>query len=821
MYCPYCKKHIEDIVNFCPSCGINIKEVRKIIIQQSNLQEQSIANNILQTNNFNMHNNEIKNKKMNKNKRYLIIILLMLGIIFLGLCLFFLFRKSEDEFENIPEQDINEEEKVTYNTLQKLKNDYEKGTIDINEYFTELVYYEFDSSKLNTKYKSDELYYSTGCQSELLELLEKHKDELNQDIIKIYIENVTLHNVSLGDDTSVEQQFNSLENYEVELLDNKDEGNAVNHRLDKVTLSRNGNFLIWYTNFGNDAITEEQLEQISNGLESSISEFEDKFGVQYSYFSYKDAIFNNDYKNAKEVLKKNGIPIGKLDSAMSVYIYDTGSDNVLATYTNPYGAYLILDFVVQLGLNDGDGVVSFPYIVINKRGISNENESLKQLYNHELFHHFQYLFCRSTSLERCIAKDYAEGMANFASAITSNVSTTNNFLNDWAGIYTKNVSTKLAEITDGLSYGYGTFPYFYAYSKVVNDWSIILMNAHNETDPFGYIKNNTSKDDLVKVSDILTYGLLTKSFDNKAMYSYKDVTIKDVINSSKSLNETINAGAIVYYEVSGDNSLKITSNNKEYVGLKFYGYKDGAYKELASSMDKIEVDLSYYVRYDKFYVAIYNADITNSNSYSIVMKGSNFAENSNFVTTFNNYNIEIKMDLTIAGVTTNMVSIGKVDEQHQKEYLDVTTTSMGLVSLNNKVYHDFNSGWTYMTQPYGGDVWWKEKSASQMVDLGVILNKLISMKNVTKLSDNHYKVKMDKNDIKGLLSFGNADVSTLSGDVYVDVYTENGYITKLEYDFSKMIKGFEKFTTTIKCSNYDNAGDVEIPQSIIDNAKSQ
>ena len=179
------------------------------------------------------------------------------------------------------------------------------------------------------------------------------------------------------------------------------------------------------------------------------------------------------------------------------------------------------------------------------------------------------------------------------------------------------------------------------------------------------------------------------------------------------------------------------------------------------------------------------------------------------------------MDITIAGVNTNTISKGVMDEQHQKEYLDITTTSMGIISLNNKIYHDFNTGYSYMTQPYGGDVWWKDKSASQVVDLGVILDKLISMKNVTKIADNHYKVKMTKDDIGGLMASGNANASAISGDVYVEVYTENGYITRLEYDFTDMIKGFEKFTTTIKCSNYDNAGDVEIPQSVIDNAQVQ
>lgn len=56
--------------------------------------------------------------------------------------------------------------------------------------------------------------------------------------------------------------------------------------------------------------------------------------------------------------------------------------------------------------------------------------------------------------------------------------------------------------------------------------------------------------------------------------------------------------------------------------------------------------------------------------------------------------------------------MGIIDELHQKEYLDFDTT-MGF-TVSNKIYYDFSNGYTYMTQPYGGDVWWKEKGASQM-----------------------------------------------------------------------------------------------------------
>lgn len=192
-----------------------------------------------------------------------------------------------------------------------------------------------------------------------------------------------------------------------------------------------------------------------------------------------------------------------------------------------------------------------------------------------------------------------------------------------------------------------------------------------------------------------------------------------------------------------------------------------------------------------------------------------------FVTKFNNYNVKINMETEVAGVSTKMESSGTVDEVNQKEYLDVTTTTMGLISVSNKVYQDYNAGYTYMTQPYGGDVWYKEKSISQTVDLGLFISKLNQMEDVTLESENHYKVKMVPSDIAGLLESSDTDVSGLNGDIYVDVYTENGYIVKMEYDFTELISIFDKFTTVIEFSDYDTAGDVEIPQSIIDSAKEQ
>lgn len=195
------------------------------------------------------------------------------------------------------------------------------------------------------------------------------------------------------------------------------------------------------------------------------------------------------------------------------------------------------------------------------------------------------------------------------------------------------------------------------------------------------------------------------------------------------------------------------------------------------------------------------------------------SEKIDLITDFDNYEVEIIMELVAGGVTTEMNSVGVVDEKNQHEYLEVTTTTMGgFVSIKNKLYHDYTTGYTYMTEPLQNDVWIKQKSASQTIDLSKLVDKLINMEDVRKISDDQYQVKMSPDDIMGLVSSGNVDTSSLMGDIYADVYMEDGYVVKIEYDFTQLMSVFDSFITTMNISNYNNAGDVEIPQEVIDNA---
>lgn len=816
MICINCRNEVVDGVAFCPHCGTNFENINT----QSDVQHHSQKQSQPVQYNEQFDNNSKETTKNKKKRKTPIIIIILIIVILIGSFGYVGIQYLEkNKKKEKPTSDIAEKEELEQtNTLEKLKMDYESGILSVNDYFNQLVYLEYDSSQLDQKYVSN--YYSTECEFDTDMILDQYFDELDQDIIRFYLTNKSMANVSLGYETTVNQTNNNV-NYEVKLLkDEIDKGNAFNHRLNKVYLSQNGNFLIWYTDIGDDAITDEQLQSIATGLENTISLYEQKFGIKYSYNPYIDnKYFNEDWKNAKETLTQNHISTSVLQAAMSVYVYDTGSNSVLASYIDQQDAAKWINRSLILDILDEDGIINYPYIVINRNGFEN-NESLVQLYNHELFHHMQYLYCTSTNGKRCVADvRLTESIANFASSLVSDVSTSNNFLNNWASTYTKNTSVQLSEITDkGGSLGYAIFPYFNSYSSNVNNWATILIEAHNQEKPFEYIQSNTPKEDLINTINDLAYRTISQNYTNKSLISNTGITNKKDLTTGN-YNLTINPGSIDYFELDTIYNLKVTTNQNDYLTIKIYGYKNGKYKEIKSELNTIELDTAFYVNYDKFYLAVTNGNLINSYDYTIHIENSKYQENSEFITTFDNYNIEVTMNLKISGIESQIHSKGIVDELHQKEYLDFDTTTMGFM-ISNKIYYDFNTGYTYMTQPYGGDVWWKEKGTSQMVDLGNILNKLISMNNVTKISEDHYKVNMTNADIKGLISSANADTSTIKGNVSVDVYTNNGYITKLYYDFSNLISDFEVFNTTINFSDYNQAGDVEIPQTIIENAKS-
>ena len=55
----------------------------------------------------------------------------------------------------------------------------------------------------------------------------------------------------------------------------------------------------------------------------------------------------------------------------------------------------------------------------------------------------------------------------------------------------------------------------------------------------------------------------------------------------------------------------------------------------------------------------------------------------------------------------------------------------------------------------------------------------------------------------------------ITGEILDNVYTNNGDIEEIKYDFSDLMDELEEFTINIKINNYNNAGNVKIPSVVI------
>lgn len=818
MECKNCKTMNLDNSIFCQNCGSTLEGKTNIV------------------------NEFPKKNRSGKKLLFIMIISVIILAVIISTVLIIKNDKKEDVSDN-NQTDDSDIVSVLETPLDKLKSDYESGKIDVNKYFTELVYMKYDSSKLDKKYYSSSFLIS-GSSLNLIDILIENKDKISSDIANFYLMKETLSDVSLGfPKAQVEQQINHSNNYEVTFLN--DQSSESNHILDKVKLSNNGNFLVWYTTTGDDAITESEAQQVADGLENAISVYEQEFSIPYSYDPYvdKNSLFASDYRNAFNALEDADINPDKMYTTMSVYIFDTGSVNELAAYRSPADIKKILNSLFGSSLNN-DGIINYPYIVINKRGFANssdnkeieKNENLEQLYAHELFHHFQYLHCSSITCKT--SGIFMEASANYASAIASNSEGTDNFLNDWAGIYSTNTSNYLPEIDN--SSGYALFPYLYSYSKIVANGKHVIREAHTVIDPFQYLQDKTSQENLIKVINDLAFYTLTQGYDNNCLKSNDGIRFKEAkLSSGDRYSQFIQAGSIDYYVLEKNSTIAFTSSNSN-ITFNVYGYIEkptviqNQYTLITSDDRYSYLAESDYANFDKVYIAVTNASLTMPGEYKLEVNGKTKeetekkdeveTENKVLVTTFKNYNVDITTNFVVSGISSTTSSKGIIDQVNQKEYLETTTSSFGFVVSTNKSYTDFKSGITYTSQPYSENIWYKQQGTSQMVDLNVIIKQINTMKNVTKIADNHYKIKLSGDNVSGLTDSANLDSSSLAGNVEVDVYITNGYITKLEYDFSTMTNElssmFESFTTTVLFSNYDNAGSVNIPNDVIKNAKS-
>ncbi|GEM_PF-4894596 len=490
--------------------------------------------------------------------------------------------------------------------------DYNKGNISIDDYV-----------KMNIDHPNE--YVSVDW------FIANNIDQLSESTLEYYLEQINLPNVTFDPEKEntdeKESNFGLFAKpvYAAESLTN----------LNKVVLSSNGNFLVWYTTTGKSAITKEKAEEIANELETSIERYKDVFGYEFKYESnvFTQVNSNVKYLNKWIVLKTSGIDIGYLDSAMQVYVleYDDSGENSTARYVTRKTEMLISALYQHCVGHDFNESIQLPYIMIRTSALS-DRERANQVLNHELFHHYQYEILDGHSQDMILDKAsnpikdelIFDSTANWASALITSKDSLEGFLNEWASTSRKYADRLLSDDMihdngkDNLSYA--LFVYLYNYSTYVDNGTKKILKSIYEKDSFAYLYENATLEELAQIQEEVALKDLSQDYSNKNLiaapsyYSFvpmKERLLKNSPAESHFYESTLDPLAIEFYEIGfwdsmakADLEAKLEKNNN--IAAYLIRYKDGKYEvidRVTSSSNEYVFDLS---GDDVLYLAVAN-----------------------------------------------------------------------------------------------------------------------------------------------------------------------------------------------------------------------
>ncbi|MGN0350718.1 MAG: hypothetical protein ACI4ES_03625 [Roseburia sp.] len=722
---------------------------------------------------------------------------------------------DEDESDNDVNTDVEEA------SSEKLAKAYYAGEIDADTYVKQMLYLVYDDSMLDEKYFSNS--EKANC-CEIESLVEEHLDELSEETKEYFIEHATLSNVTFieGKENASVSDWNDPF---CETVFAKEK--VVN--LDHVLVSSGQKFVVWYTTTGESAIDEEKAKAVAEGLEETIAAYDSIWGYEYS-FETNWTCKGSTYQSQKTMLENNSYDSSLLENAMQVYVLDTGDSEIFATYFGGSGA--LRELLNSWAGGDSNGAVMMPYILMGANAFS-DMESLQQIYNHELFHHYQYQVMKEN---KKIEDPYIiEATANLASALASNMAT-ESFLNRWAETYIRHCNdlTSVLEDTYGkTTASYAHFVILDAYRNCVNDGGVKIRDSIYEEDAYAYLMEQATEEELNAITEYLAYKILAQDYENQnliAAHTQSDRVPMTIIEKTTSYQGESQAKLTYsYYDLGEAANLweieATADSDTEYLYAYFIAETNGNYELVEKGQltnEGVVFETKEFGDYDKLYLAIANGSWTESYDYSLniteqEVEVTYVPNDVEFETGIDNYNVTITTTLALLEdeeLETTTVSTGVVDQLHQKEYLSSTTSVMGM-DVDYEIYTDYAKGISYTEIPFTG-TWEQDDSGAQTVDITTILDKIKNEDELEKVSENCYRMTFSAEDLKGSLNTAGSDNSYKlgSGEVTALVYVKDGYITKMEYDFAELLSGIRKFDVVIEFSNYNNAGDVNIPESI-------
>ncbi len=585
---------------------------------------------------------------------FLIVLLIIGGLIYGGIKLYKHLTYVDDPFEDIDlvgednlKNAIYAEEDTSLSSLEQLELDYKNKTITADQYVTELLYLTYDPGKVDPKYGY--LGLEQVDPSYLFGEIEPIVKQLSQETLKNVAEySSTLYNTKW--DFDVSSETSNIPNYKVSKVIYTP--NADPNYLSEVKLSRNKNFLVYYSKKGKNAITDEHAEQISNHLEDVVDGLKKDYGLKYKFES-KDpwklrALGHLDL--LEKLLEKNNIDTKYLDTAMPVYIIDLEDTGGILGYYNPwtpntYQVFAEMNMIFMTGKQFFDPGFStqtttmattytFPYFVINSSADSTGTDLIG---SHELFHHYQNYICGDGNYTTCVGgKFITEITAQETAVKTAGINQTGTFLNTWSMRYSRKTDLSLEESKHKGTLGYAEFPFAVNYERIVKNGSNKMFQAMKYENSIKYLSEQ-SNGKYKEVLEATAEKCLTLDYDSKLVlptnengtiiyprnYWFKTETGNpNFFENNTPKTFTTNHSSIQYVYLNPadypdlSNSVYVKSDSKKLSVLFFVKKNNKYFMVYKQDLDKeFVVAPKQWTNYDQIALAIVDSSIAGTNTY--------------------------------------------------------------------------------------------------------------------------------------------------------------------------------------------------------------
>ena len=519
--------------------------------------------------------------------------------------------------------------------------------------------------------------------SDVDQLVYNNLDKLSESTINYYIKKINLSDVTFKLDKENENNKKlSLVDYLIQPVHAKSKITNLN----KVILSKNNNFIVWYTTSGDSKISLNDAKKIADGLEDSVEKYRKMLGYNYNFES-RNLSKGRRYQDKVKILETNNIDVNYLDSAMQVYLVEY-DDSALARYVTRKTASKLNKQMQEFFKTDANGAIAQPYILIKPSSIT-DYERLEQLYNHELFHHYQYeILCGHLDCDLIKDEYIEEATANWASSIITFKTNNEGFLNEWAGAALKYSDRLLSEDkikkNGKTNLSYGLYVYLNNYSSFVNEGTNKVLSSIYSDNSFKYLYESATLDELSKVQENIALNNLSQSYSNKnllAAPSYgatlpikQNITKKIPIND-RTYTKNLPPFAIEYYKVAKRNLIATIEKNYN-IAAYLISADNGKYEVV----DKVTDNLNSYTfdlnKYDNVYIAVANIIPSTSNEYKITFNvPSKKAADDNVVNNKDNNNSKTslhKISFDDCNASIDEELIRKIDTYYYDDNDNVT-----------------------------------------------------------------------------------------------------------------------------------------------------